>query len=53
MEDGIDLARKMASVADGAIVGSGIVRIIEKYGKDSPEHVAEYVRSMKDAIRDL
>ena len=46
-------ARKMASVADGAIVGSGIVRIIEKYGKDSPEHVAEYVRSMKDAIRDL
>ena len=23
----------------------------EKYGTDAPEHVAEYVKSMKDAIR--
>jgi tryptophan synthase alpha chain len=45
--------RKMASISDGAIVGSGIVRIIEKNGKDSAGPVGEFVRSMKDAIKDL
>ena len=45
--------RKMASISDGAIVGSGIVRIIEKNGKDSAVPVGEFVKSMKDAIRDL
>lgn len=44
-------AAKMAAVSDGAIVGSAIIKIIEKYGKDSPKYVGEYVRSMKDAIR--
>ncbi len=43
-------ARKMAEVSDGAIVGSAIIKIIEKYGKDSPVHVGEYVRSMKEAL---
>ena len=43
-------ARKMADVSDGAIVGSAIIKIIEKYGKDSPKYVGEYVKSMKDAI---
>jgi len=43
-------ARKMADISDGAIVGSAIIKIIEKYGKDSPKYVGEYVRSMKDAI---
>ena len=46
-------ARRMAAASDGAIVGSAIIKIIEKYGKDSPEHVGRYVREMKDAIRDL
>ncbi|MBU5461308.1 tryptophan synthase subunit alpha [Lachnoclostridium sp. MSJ-17] len=46
-------ARAMASVSDGAIVGSAIVRLLEKHGKDAPEHIGEYVKSMKDAIRDL
>ena len=45
--------RKMASISDGAIVGSGIVKIIEKNGKDSAKPVGEFVKSMKDAIRDL
>ena len=43
-------ARKMADISDGAIVGSAIIKIIEKYGKDSPKFVGEYVKSMKDAI---
>jgi tryptophan synthase, alpha subunit len=44
-------AKKMADISNGAIVGSAIVKLIEKYGTDAPEHVAEYVKSMKDAIR--
>lgn len=29
-------AKKMASLSDGTIVGSAIIKIIEKYGKDAP-----------------
>lgn len=43
-------AKKMAEISDGAIVGSAIIKIIEKYGKDSPRYVGEYVKSMKEAI---
>lgn len=43
-------AQKMAGISDGAIVGSAIIRIIEKYGRDSAEYVGEYVRSMKEAV---
>ncbi|MGM9608278.1 MAG: tryptophan synthase subunit alpha [Oscillospiraceae bacterium] len=43
-------AKKMADVSDGAIVGSAIVKIIEKYGKDAAAPVGEYVRSMKSAL---
>ena len=45
-------AKKMAGLADGAIVGSAIVRLLEQYGKDAPAHIGEYVRKMKDAVRD-
>ena len=44
-------AAKMAASADGVIVGSAIVKIVARYGKDAPEHVGEYVKSMVDAIR--
>ncbi|MGN0435142.1 MAG: tryptophan synthase subunit alpha [Wujia sp.] len=44
-------AKKMAEVSDGVIVGSAIIKIIAKYGRDAVPHVAEYVKSMKDAIR--
>lgn len=40
-------AAKMAGVSDGAIVGSAIVKIIEKYGREAAPHVGEYVRKMK------
>lgn len=43
-------AAKMAAVSDGAIVGSAIIKLIEKYGKNAAEPVGEYVKSMKDAM---
>jgi tryptophan synthase alpha chain len=43
----------MAKHADGVIVGSAIVKLIGKYGEDAVPHVAEYVKSMKDAIVEL
>lgn len=43
-------AKRFGSMADGVIVGSAIVKLIEKYGKDSPKYVGEYVRSMKQAM---
>lgn len=44
-------AKKMADISDGAIVGSAIIKLIEKYGKEAPKYVGEYVKSMKDALR--
>ena len=44
-------AKKYASLADGVIVGSAIVKIIENYGRSAPDEVYKYVKSMKDAIR--
>lgn len=43
-------AGKMAKISDGAIVGSAIVKLIAKYGKDAPGPVGEFVRSMKEAV---
>ncbi len=43
-------AKKMAGLSDGAIVGSAIIKILEKYGIEAPKYVGEYVKSMKDAI---
>lgn len=44
-------AGKMAALADGAIVGSAIIKLLAQYGKDAPDHVGRYVRQMKDAMR--
>ena len=44
-------AKKMADISDGAIVGSAIIKLLEKYGKEAPKRIGEYVKSMKDAIR--
>ena len=43
-------AAKMAAVSDGAIVGSAIIKLLEKYGADAPKYVGEYVKSMKEAM---
>ena len=42
-------AATMADISDGAIVGSAIVRMIEKYGKDSPKEVGRFVKDIKEA----
>lgn len=46
-------AAEMAEKADGVIVGSAIVKIIGKYGENAEEYVADFVKSMKDAIKNL
>lgn len=46
-------AAGMASISDGAIVGSAIVKLIAEYGRDAAGPVGEYVKSMKDALRVL
>lgn len=43
-------AKSLAKLSDGIIVGSAIVKLIAKYGKDCVEPVIEYVKSMKNAI---
>ena len=45
-------AKKMAKSADGVIVGSAIVKLVEKYGVNSPSYVGEFVKEMKDAVRE-
>ena len=44
-------ARDMAELADGVIIGSAIVKIVAKYGKDSPAEVGNFVRSVKEKMR--
>lgn len=43
-------ARKMAASADGVIVGSAIVKLVAKYGRDCVEPVCQYVTEMKAAV---
>lgn len=43
-------AKKMAGIADGAIVGSAIVKIIAEHGDDSTPYIVDYVKSMKAAV---
>lgn len=38
---------KMSETADGVIVGSAIVRLLEKHGKDAPKYIGEFVRELK------
>lgn len=46
-------AAYFAQIADGVIVGSAIVKLVEQYGRDSEDLVASYVREMKKAIRNI
>lgn len=43
-------AARMAEFSDGAIVGSAIIKIIAKYGKEAAGPVGEYVKEMADAV---
>ena len=46
-------AKKMAAISDGAIVGSAIEKILAQHGKESAEFIGDYVRSMKNALKEL
>ena len=43
-------AAEIASIADGVIVGSAIVRLAEQYGGHAAEHIGAYVRKMKESV---
>lgn len=42
-------ASEIGNIADGVIVGSAIVKLIEQYGENATEALKEYVKSMKEA----
>ena len=42
-------ASNISKIADGVIVGSAIVKIIEEHGENANEPLKEYVSSMKSA----
>ena len=44
-------ARAMAATADGVIVGSAIVKLVAQYGRESIPVVAQYVKTMKQAMQ--
>ena len=46
-------ARKMAMASDGAIVGSAIIKLLARYKTEAVPQVGDYVRRMKEALRDL
>ena len=43
-------AKKMSNLADGVIVGSAMVRLVEKYGENAAPEIEKYVKSMTDAV---
>lgn len=45
-------ASEIGKIADGVIVGSAIVKIIEEYGEDAKNPLMEYVSSMKKACNE-
>lgn len=44
-------AAEIAKIADGVIVGSAIVKIIEEHGAGAGPYIYDYVREMKEAVR--
>lgn len=43
-------AAHMGAIADGVIVGSAIVKLVERYKNDAPQYVHEYITSMIKAM---
>lgn len=46
-------AAKIAVICDGVIVGSAIVKIVARYGTEAGPYIYEYVKSMKDSIKNI
>ena len=43
-------AGRMADLSDGVIVGSAIVKLLERYGKDAPKYIGEYVKRLYEPV---
>ncbi len=43
-------AKEMSAIADGVIIGSAIVKLVEQYGAASVKPVSDFVTCMKEAI---
>ena len=43
-------AKKMSELADGVIVGSAIVKLLEQYGTEAPQYIGRYIGEMKSAM---
>ena len=43
-------AKRMASYCDGVIVGSAVVSLVERFGRDAVPAVSEFVQSLKRAV---
>ena len=43
-------AKAMSQYADGVIIGSAIVSLSEKYGKDAHKYIGEFVKGVREAL---
>ncbi len=43
-------AAQIAKVADGVVVGSGLVELVEKHGENAPEHLRILTASLAEAV---
>lgn len=43
--------KEYATIADGVIVGSGIVRLVEKHGEEARDPIFQYVQEMQAELR--
>lgn len=46
----VEQARKTARTADGIIVGSPVVKLLERYGRNAPGYIGEYVGALTAAL---
>lgn len=49
-ESDISLMAKTASVSDGVVIESKIVKLVAKYGKDAPAYVSDYIKLVKAGL---
>jgi tryptophan synthase alpha chain len=45
-----DQAKSIAKVADGVVVGSALVELVEEYGANAAGPVRELTRALADAV---
>lgn len=42
--------KEAAELSDGVFIGSAVVRLLEKYGKNAPRYIGEYVKTVRKAL---